>query len=225
METQDFLEGGAIFIAPGRMTDFEESGVRHGFRLPKRVDRKRAVTETARMREMIGATPNGTIVPDVNDVEGQWRVDADGGMQAFRRLPRANANARDVFAFGPGRVHRKSVTVAGDNVPRVDHALHLNLQPFKRGIDITYGAASRALFAKDVPWFKRLAHFKMNTARLGDSATKWKTKLEVRCEPALLHRISGGAQVFNYILKILLDEMREASIKRSCNSVPQRTRL
>src|SRR5207247_1862184 len=119
-----------------------------------RVDRKCAVVAPAGVRDLIGASAQGTTVPTVHDVEDQRGVDADGRLQTLRRLPGAKANARHVLGFGAGGMQRHGAPIAGNDVTRVGQALDFDLQTLERGIDVAYGAAGKALFAQHVPRFE-----------------------------------------------------------------------
>src|SRR6202142_4799641 len=61
------------------------------------VHRERVMAESARVRDVIGATPERTLVPGVVKVKPQRRVRRNRRLQAIRRLPRAITHARDAF--------------------------------------------------------------------------------------------------------------------------------
>src|SRR5436309_10990713 len=160
------------------------------------------------MQNVIGATSDGSPVPSVHDVENERRMRAEGGMQAFRRLPCAKTDARDVFTFGAGRVQRQRTAIARDEVPRVDQAADLELESFERGIDITHRCPSLALFAQNVPGFEGLADFNKDTA-MSYLAVERETEFKMRREPVRSQRIAEVPQVFDHVLKVILDKMRE----------------
>ena len=70
------------------------------------------------MRDVIGAAAEGAVVPGVDQIEDERRVDRDRRVQAVRRLPRAVADAGDEFALRAGRMQRDAAAIAGDDVPR-----------------------------------------------------------------------------------------------------------
>ena len=71
------------------------------------VDGKALVIAAARVRDVIGAAADGAALPGIHDIEDQRRMDADGGVQARRRLPGAIADAGDELAIGSGGMQGK----------------------------------------------------------------------------------------------------------------------
>ena len=61
------------------------------------------------MRRHDSAAAERTFVPGVDEVEGERRMDANRRVETFGRLPGAETNAGDIFAFGAGRMKRDGV--------------------------------------------------------------------------------------------------------------------
>src|SRR5947207_1277853 len=91
-------------------------------------------------------------------------MDADGGVEAFGRMPRPETNASDVFAIGAGGVERDGLSIAEDDVAGICQATNFYLETVERGIDIASGASGAALFTEDVPGFEGLADFEIDAA-------------------------------------------------------------
>ncbi len=146
------------------------------------VDRQLLVVAPGRVHDVVGAAAQRTPGPAVDQVELERRVDADGGMQAGRRLPGAEADAGDPFAAGAGRLQRQGVAVAGDGEALALQALDLDLQALERAVDVAGGAADHALLAHHVPGLECCAQLEGDVA-LGDVAEIGEAELEVGLEP------------------------------------------
>ena len=160
------------------------------------------------MRDVIGAAAQAAFVPSVVEVEHQRRVDADGGLEAIRRLPRAIADASDGFAIGPGRMQRNAAAIHRKGKPISDETARLHLQAFERAVHVTNRAARRAFLAEDVPGFESGAELDLHVA-LCEVANAWEAKLEVRREPVRLERKTSITQVMDDVLEIRLAEVRQ----------------
>ena len=77
-----------------------------------RVDRKRLVAQSAGMGDVVGAAAERPIVPGVEQIEHQRRIDGNCGVQATRRLPGAIAHAGDKFAERGGRRQWHAAAIA-----------------------------------------------------------------------------------------------------------------
>src|SRR5262249_47532715 len=89
----------------------------------QRIDRKGLMRPAARMRHMIAAAADGAPGPAVDQVEDERRMRRDGGLQALRRLPGAEAHARYRLAMRARRRHRQRDAVAGNLKARAQIAL------------------------------------------------------------------------------------------------------
>src|SRR5580765_1995595 len=160
------------------------------------------------MRNVISATAEAALIPNVVEIEPQRRVRADRRLQTIWRLPRAIAHARDAFAVRAGGMQRHAMAVARDGEAVADESARLDLQAFERAVHVTYRAADRAFFAEDVPRFERGAEFDLQIASL-QIADARETKLEVRREPIELERITGVVQIVDDIAEIRLAKVRQ----------------
>jgi len=174
----------AEFHRAGSVAEFEEAchAAAFGF---KGVDGECLKTAAAGVGDMIGASGDGALIPGIDDVENQRRVNADGRMQAVRRLPGAVTEAGDEFAVAAGGVEGNGDTIDGDCVTGVDEALNFDLKALDGGIDAADGAPAAGLFAENIPGFDGLAEFEMDSAGAWgiDGAEHWQTEFEVRGEP------------------------------------------
>src|ERR1700691_2237490 len=89
----------------------------------------------AGMGDMVDAAAQRAVVPTVDQIERQRRMDGNGRVQAGCRLPRLEADGRDCLTRAAGWRHRHPPAVAGDDVAALDEAFRLDLQSFDRGID------------------------------------------------------------------------------------------
>ena len=96
---------------------------------------------------MIGTASDGSARPCIDDIEDERSVNSDGGMQAIRRLPCAIANSGDKLSVGARWMERDPSSIASDHVPRIDHAVHAQLNAFQCGIDVAHRATGAWLFA------------------------------------------------------------------------------
>src|SRR5258707_13424778 len=127
---------------------------------------------------MIDAAAQRPAVPGVDQVKCQRRVNRNGRMQARRRLPRLEADARDRLARTVSLCHWHPPAVTGDDVAAFDKAASLDLQPLHRRIDIAHGAPGRLLFAENMPGLERLTHFQRDAAMM-DPAERGKTEFKL----------------------------------------------
>src|SRR5471030_1276258 len=146
---------------------------------------KRVVAASARMRDVIRAAAERTLVPGVVKIEAQRRVGFDCRLQTNRRLPRAIAHAGDAFAVHAGRMQRHAMAVDRDRETVADESVRLDLQAFERAVHVTHRAAAAGFFAEDVPRFERGAKFDLQIALL-QIADARKTKFKMRREPVEL---------------------------------------
>src|ERR1700724_3055233 len=93
-------------------------------------------------------------------------MDRNGRMQPRGRLPRLEAAGR--YPLAGAAVFRLGhpPAVAGDDVASLDKPLRLDLQRFHGRIDVAHRAASRALFAENVPRLQRLTQLDRNPAMM-----------------------------------------------------------
>jgi hypothetical protein len=80
------------------------------------------------MYYVVRATGEAALRPLVVDVDVQRRVDADGGMQARRRLPRPEANASDELPVLRCRLEWDAPAVAHQLVTLLHPAADVDLQ-------------------------------------------------------------------------------------------------
>ncbi len=170
------------------------------------VDRKRLEAAAAWVRDVIGAAAERALVPRVDEVEHERRVDADRRMEAAWRLPRAIADARHELARRAGRLQRNRAAVAGEEMARFGHAGDLDLQPFDRRIDVADRAARAGLFPEHVPRLERLAQLDVHAAPR-DRPERREPELEVRCEPVGLHRIAAAAEIVEHVAEVVGHEV------------------
>ena len=148
-------------------------------------------------------------VPGVDDVEHQRRVHADRRVQRRRRLPGAEAHARDELARRARRVQRHAPPAAGDDVARIDHAAHLHLHPLHRRIDVARGARRRPppRPARATARSPGAAPGRSPAAAIEPSSGKrnsWWARNQSRCE-----RIAGAAQIREHVVEVLRHEVRQ----------------
>src|SRR5260370_18833970 len=160
------------------------------------------------MRHMIGASGEAALVPGVQDVEHQRRVDANGRMQASRRLPGAKPDAGDVFAVGASRVQRDNDAADTDGVARACQPPHLDLDPLQGRVHETDRAAWAPLFAQYVPWLQRLAQFKVYVPDF-EVAQLRIAKLKVPRAPFAFYRVAAGLQILDDLLQVAPNKMRQ----------------
>ena len=84
------------------------------------------------MGYVIGAAANRAAVPGVDEIENERRVDADGRMQTFGRLPRAETDAGDELACRSCRMQRDGLAIASYDIARIDQTARLDLEAIKR---------------------------------------------------------------------------------------------
>src|SRR6202030_3495868 len=137
------------------------------------------------MRYMINAAAKRSLVPEVDDVENERRVDRNSRVQATGRLPSSVPHAGDELAGRACRVQRNPAAVARDEVPRVDQSADLHLEPFDRRVDVSYRSARAGLLAEHVPGLERLTQLEVDAAP-GDRAVERKPELQMRREPLRL---------------------------------------
>src|SRR5262249_51995321 len=126
------------------------------------VDGKGGVIASARMSYVIGAATNAAIVPGINDVENQRRVEADGWVQTARRVPGPIADACDILTIHSCRMQRDGGSANGDNVAAIHQTAKFDLKPFDGRIDVTSCATGGCFFAKHVPRLESLAEFEID---------------------------------------------------------------
>src|SRR6266566_771701 len=177
------------------------------------------------MRHVIGAASEAASVPGVQDVEHQRRMDANGRMQASRRLPGAKPDAGDVFAVGAGRVQWNNDAADTDGVARAGQPPHLDLNALQRRVHETDRAAWAALFAQHVPGLQRLAQFKVYVPDF-EVAQLRIAKLKVRRKPFAFHRVAAGLQILDDLLQVAPNKMRQhPAVVNVCAQDRKSTRL
>ena len=82
----------------------------------------RSVVAPTRMRDVIGASAQGAPAPQIDEIEHQRGVHADGGMQRGRQLPGPVTHAGNVFAVHAGGSKRQRPAVAGQGEALAGHA-------------------------------------------------------------------------------------------------------
>ncbi len=175
------------------------------------------------MRDVIRATGHRAPRPAIVHIEHQRRIDVDRRMQTRGRLPRAKAHAADVLAVDAGRSHRH----ARSRCSAIDESFrsvagHLHLQPFERRVDVAHRTARRALFAHHVPRLQRLAQFERHVAvadlavarESGTRNAAQTNRVPADSPPGSCRRSAPQGRC----------QTKCGSMKRSCSSVPQRTR-
>src|SRR5689334_1209253 len=93
------------------MTESEKPRNAPGFCLVG-VYRKCFVITSAGMRDVICASPYRTLRRNVDDVEYEWGVHRNCGMQTSRRLPRPIADAANEISLCSGRLQRQAASIA-----------------------------------------------------------------------------------------------------------------
>ena len=91
------------------------------------VDGELLIGASTGMGHIIGAAADGAAGPGIDDVEDQWRVHRDVGMEAGGRLPGAITHPGDEFADGAGGREGHAAAIAGHHEAIADHAGHLHL--------------------------------------------------------------------------------------------------
>ncbi len=97
-----------------------------------RVDGEGLEAPAAGMRDVIRAAAKRPLVPRIDEIECERRVNADGRVQAARRVPRPIANAGDELADGPRWMQGNRAAVARKEMARFRHSCDLDLQPLDR---------------------------------------------------------------------------------------------
>ena len=134
------------------------------------------------MSDVIGAAADGTARGEIHQIENQWRMYGNSGMQTARRLPGAITNAADVVAVRTGRLQRQSPPVAGDAIAFADQAGDANLHALDRRIHVARSGAASRFFTEHVPGFDGLAKFDFDTAVVYASVNG-KAELDMWREP------------------------------------------
>src|SRR5262249_61755436 len=81
-----------------------------------------------------------------------------------------------------------------------------HLQPLNRGVDEARGDADGRIVAQPVPRLERVSQFKPDAA-VGDGAIERKTKLALGMKPLRIEVITGTAQTFQNVEKVLPNEV------------------
>src|SRR5262245_9671294 len=108
------------------MTEREESGEATTFGFVS-VHGKSVEAAPAGVRDVVRATCDSTTRPAVVQVEREWRVDANGRMQAGCGLPGAEAHAPNEFTLPPGARQWDAAAVTRDDIPFRCQARHAHL--------------------------------------------------------------------------------------------------
>src|ERR1051326_4381980 len=98
---------------------------------------------------MVPAAAKAAMVPGVVEIEDKWRVNADGRLEAFGRLPGAVANAGNPFSVVAGRMQRNAVAVHCYGEAVAAETLCFVLKPFERAVHVANTCAASRLFAKN----------------------------------------------------------------------------
>src|SRR5215471_1956499 len=83
-----------------------------GFRFI-RIDRKRFVVSSTRMRHMILAAAKRALIRQIYEIEHQWCVYWNCRVEASGRLPRTISDAAYIFTLGSRRMQRHAAAIAG----------------------------------------------------------------------------------------------------------------
>ena len=172
------------------------------------VDRKRFVIRPPGCATCHVQPPIERPIPGVDHVEDQRHMDADGRMQAIRRLPGPVAHSRHPFPTVPAGCSGSTAAVARDDISRIGQAADFDFQPLQRRVDVADRAAAAGLFAQHMPRLDRVPQFQVH--RLARHAADLrKAKLEVRHEPVQLEGVAGLPQIVDDFGEILPHEMRQ----------------
>src|SRR4029078_11061986 len=95
------------------------------------------IITTAGMGDVVDAAAQRPPVPGIDDVEGQGRVDRNGGGQAGGRLPALEADARNRLPRAAGHRHRQRPAVASHDMAALDQTPRPSLRTFHPRIEKT----------------------------------------------------------------------------------------
>ena len=101
-------------------------------------------------------------------------MDADGRLQAGRRLPGAVTDSGHEFAGGAGGMQRHAAAIARDDVAGIGEAAHFDLDALERAVHVAHRAAAAGFLAEHMPWLERGAQLEVHAA-LGDAADRRET--------------------------------------------------
>ena len=158
------------------------------------------------MRDMVGASTDAPVVPGIDEVEDQRRMNTYGGLKAGGGLPGPVADTCNMFPDRAGRMQGKGASVAGDDMTRVGETVDFHLKPLKRTIHISDSGTAGRFLSKHMPWFECKADLQIHPP-LGDLPDFRELEFEVRCEPRRINGIPVLREIPHDILKILPDKV------------------
>jgi hypothetical protein len=108
--------------------------------------RKRRIVPAARVRHMVSTATYCTPIPGIHDVEHQWCVHCNGGVQTRWRLPGTIAHPSHIFMLYTRRLQGDPPPITGNDMSRIGHSRDLYLQSFNRRINVTHCTTSTSFF-------------------------------------------------------------------------------
>ena len=154
-------------------------------------------------------------IPGIDQIDGERRMHADGGMQTGGRLPGAVAHRPHLRALATHRMQRQGMAIDEQRVAPGDQTAGRHLDALDRRIDEAHRATGGPLLAHHRPGLERHAQVDLHTAGL-EIAEPGEAELEVRCEPVELKVVAGRAQIVEHIAQVLAQDRRqhEAVVQR-----------
>ena len=83
------------------------------------------------MGHVVLAAAQRALHPGVHNVEGQRRMDADGRVQAARRVPGLVSHTGHKLAHGAGALQRQRLAIAGDHIAALVEPLDMHFHALK----------------------------------------------------------------------------------------------
>ncbi len=110
---------------------------------------------------MIDTTAERPPAPQVEDVEGEGRIDRKARVKRQCRLPRLVAHTGHGHARCARAHQRHAAAIAGHGITARVCGAELHLQALDRAVGIAHSATDRTGLAQHVPWLQRLPDFEL----------------------------------------------------------------